>query len=1708
MSRYGYVFLAQNRSSLSWRFLALLATVALVLVPGSAFAATAVSQNEVAITNYSDGTGSFTTPDADNPETGNEGIGLHTPGQDSGAKNRVIRTQDVGAYQVAWDVNEDAGKNVSLKVSLVGYDSFNANIKWVLDSSKNLSGCESTTVSDDGLVLTCKLGDKPQGSSGVIRPQVFLGNGLDKTSWHATVEMTSDGAKAATSDTKADPYYVSEAPSGNWVKGAPQRTDELTVGGVKGYVVLFPLGMTSGAIGSPRGKGQGYVKNEAVFYDHAFTFPGASALANEAQMTAAGYKGTSCGNLDAGNTALAMPVTGSDVQWKCTKETGQAYPVTKLETTHTSQYMTPDNAPKTYANSKPNAAGYVLTAQIAFWIPSTAIVYGEDNTASYLNTITSQDASATASENPPAIDVQGSSTATESSTSDNAVAVAFTKTGTGGGGGAGAGSYLYHGGFYQSRLLQFKAIGRVSDDQPEGTPANPAFWTPGWSLSTVAVSRPFSFVGLNNLLEHPTEDPFGLNYQFDGQGQVSRGQNITMNLEVVATAPASGSAAAPLAGCMTWNSKQIQLQPLTFNRYTVEAPAGPWAISGTETLTPADRAAAGAYTNLAGQFGNLTIGTNTGTFNRMFQSSGRGTYLEPFDDDLMAKLGVVVEYAYDPKVNPDDPNQTDPTYTGTPGANVSAYGEVAQNSVECNNTGIEGTARTWVAADKVNVGDEYNMVRVRMTGDMPWTNVNRATGTVSQSSGFLLTLQGKVGTDYQGNKTDVNHDYKALYLHSSRSWGTWDPATGSPKIDKCYTNPLYPESGELEKDSAGNTVDPATNGWCNLDYDTAAENNAAPVNINASSSGNLLKTSLDPGGINWKVAGGALGNTQHDRVTIVGIKPTLKKTNPEGNNQIVANGETISFNIEVGASGSATEALVNYVVTDNFPSINPTTGAPTNPYYIKGDESVELTVGADSPGAKCTTKPLSEVYPDLPSVPADGKQVICRFSREVPSNNAEAPLPAGLTGEWTGATIHIVATQKDGIASNGYRAYANIANADTTGTMIVPVGATEVPPNGEVIDLAQNATGSAGSVMPLPHDEGAILKAVDAGTACPAPPGVTLSPDQLAAWQTRCSGITYDDDPSNYDEKKLDSSPTDNGQIGFTLTYSNTGNTRMTKVRFVDVFPWNGDDKEVAAQANHDGIVSGQETNGDGRSPASKFEGQVGFQDVADAETYYVTKDAPSTVSRDPNATAESNVWCVWDPTGQTSSGLAPVGKPGASASDCPTNPYEVTAAYIVATADGEYVNPEKSKAVRLILDTENASCDSLYTNTFGVRVGDGTNPDQLPMRSNDVSALVKCPVYNLGNEVWFDGNNNGRIDKGEPPIPGVTMLLFAADDKGNAVDVNKDGKITSADAQATTKTNSKGLYLFNNLAPGSYIVGVAASNWDAGKPLYSYLSSTDISTTADPNNDVDNDDNGVVRDGAVFSGAVTLGQSKEPTGENPDNNPVANGAPVIQDNRSNLTDDFGFYLPQFDLALRKTLADGQAKKVEIGDNVTFDITVFNQGDVTAKDIEVTDYIPSQLTLNDPDWTLVKGDSTRATILIPGPLKPGESVVVPITFKVAKYASQIDNYSEISKNTPIDDNGKTITTPVGVPIVDIDSVPDAILGNDVLEDDVIDKTPATGDEDDEDIASIIMDNPDVPGNPLPKTGAEVLGPIAAALALLVVGGALLMFSRRRGRGSI
>ncbi|MBK9780888.1 MAG: sortase [Anaerolineales bacterium] len=186
-------------------------------------------------------------------------------------------------------------------------------------------------------------------------------------------------------------------------------------------------------------------------------------------------------------------------------------------------------------------------------------------------------------------------------------------------------------------------------------------------------------------------------------------------------------------------------------------------------------------------------------------------------------------------------------------------------------------------------------------------------------------------------------------------------------------------------------------------------------------------------------------------------------------------------------------------------------------------------------------------------------------------------------------------------------------------------------------------------------------------------------------------------------------------------------------------------------------------------------------------------------------------------------------------------------------------------------------------------------------------------PVYNLGNRVWFDTDNDGVLDAGEQGVSGVRVELYS--DTNNNQTYNPGTDLPVAASPFTT-TDSTGYYRFDGLPAGNYIVVIPNDNfttggttdalvgyWSTGTTIANNSNRSD-STSNDPDNDVDaglptSDENGRTTFisnrfiNYVAAAAVTLGATAEPLNEV---DLSATGQGTTYDNRANMTVDFGFY--------------------------------------------------------------------------------------------------------------------------------------------------------------------------------------------------------------------
>ena len=161
-----------------------------------------------------------------------------------------------------------------------------------------------------------------------------------------------------------------------------------------------------------------------------------------------------------------------------------------------------------------------------------------------------------------------------------------------------------------------------------------------------------------------------------------------------------------------------------------------------------------------------------------------------------------------------------------------------------------------------------------------------------------------------------------------------------------------------------------------------------------------------------------------------------------------------------------------------------------------------------------------------------------------------------------------------------------------------------------------------------------------------------------------------------------------------------------------------------------------------------------------------------------------------------------------------------------------------------------------------------------------------------LGSNVYLDADLDGLYDAGEGVV-GVALQLYA--------DTNDSGAWDAGDVLlGSTTTIAGGAYSFVGLAPGDYIVVVTAANFANGAVLDDKLIVP--GAAADPDDNVDNDNNGVAATGgAVASQTITLAYNTEPTPAtgNDTNNTldfgfVTNQPPVANDDSVTVDEDSG----------------------------------------------------------------------------------------------------------------------------------------------------------------------------------------------------------------------
>ncbi len=292
--------------------------------------------------------------------------------------------------------------------------------------------------------------------------------------------------------------------------------------------------------------------------------------------------------------------------------------------------------------------------------------------------------------------------------------------------------------------------------------------------------------------------------------------------------------------------------------------------------------------------------------------------------------------------------------------------------------------------------------------------------------------------------------------------------------------------------------------------------------------------------------------------------------------------------------------------------------------------------------------------------------------------------------------------------------------------------------------------------------------------------------------------------------------------------------------------------------------------------------------------------------------------------------------------------------------------------------------------------------------RTTKRADFTASPRLSLGDRVWADIDDDGLFDSGEQGIGQVKLNLYQ--------DTNLDNAYTSGvdTLLGMTTTDAGGNYLFSNLFVGKYIVQVDPTNFLTGGALSGLVSSLGTVGAADPDNNVNNDDNGAPLAGAgVVSQAIMLSGGDEPTNDGD------------ADSNSNRTVDFGFF--GFDLKLDKAV---QQTTVAPQGTLNYTIKIDNTGPSEAALATFTDTLPANVTyvsgtVSIPGVTLQHSSGIVTANL--GTVAAGQSITITIQARVGDQATgTLVNTATVAapKEVNLSNNTDTVSNPL-TPLIDL-----------------------------------------------------------------------------------
>ena len=178
--------------------------------------------------------------------------------------------------------------------------------------------------------------------------------------------------------------------------------------------------------------------------------------------------------------------------------------------------------------------------------------------------------------------------------------------------------------------------------------------------------------------------------------------------------------------------------------------------------------------------------------------------------------------------------------------------------------------------------------------------------------------------------------------------------------------------------------------------------------------------------------------------------------------------------------------------------------------------------------------------------------------------------------------------------------------------------------------------------------------------------------------------------------------------------------------------------------------------------------------------------------------------------------------------------------------------------------DAEDSDADPVSGQTASFSLAAGEVADDM-----DAGVQLNSGTQSLGDRVWIDADADGVYEplEGDSGVDGVRLNLYRDSDGSGDYTPGVDAYYTST---LSFTSGGTGFYAFTQLPPGDFIVQIDPAEFATGGSLEGYAPAV---PAADPNDDVDDDQNGSWGPGGgVVSEIVTLSAGGEPEA---DHNPT-----------------------------------------------------------------------------------------------------------------------------------------------------------------------------------------------------------------------------------------